>query len=148
MMFSRIVKYKADLSKWQASSRPIIFVAHSLGGLVVKQALVEAAQSNSKHDQSILQSCVGLLFFGVPNRGLNNSNLETLVKNQKNAPFVSSLREGSELLRILHQSMSRAYPKSLKSCLVASFYESKDTNTVEVSGSKVIDRLSTNRYEE
>ena len=124
----------------QVSSRPIIFVAHSLGGLVVKQALIEAAQGNSEHDQSIIQACIGLLLFGVPNRGLNNSNLETLVKNQKNAPFVSSLREGSELLRMLHQSMYREYPKSLKSCIVASFYETKDTNTVEVSPFKIITR--------
>ena len=50
--------------------RPIIFVAHSLGGLLVKRALVEARKM--KHDkelQDVSYSSSAIIFFGTPHRG-------------------------------------------------------------------------------
>jgi len=47
--------------------RPIIFIAHSLGGLVCKQALIRAKQN--EHFDDILVSTIGILFFGTPHRG-------------------------------------------------------------------------------
>ncbi|KUI73098.1 Protein SERAC1 [Cytospora mali] len=48
------------------AQRPIIFVAHSLGGIVIKEFLHVA--SNTGHDD--LSSCVcGILFLGTPHRG-------------------------------------------------------------------------------
>ncbi|KAF8536942.1 hypothetical protein BDD12DRAFT_746625 [Trichophaea hybrida] len=117
-----------------AKHRPIIFVGHSLGGLIIKQAgqaLVDAAEGNSPNDKAILDSCLGILLFGVPNRGLNNENMLSLVKGMKSAPFVHDLMEGSELLRRLDYSFERTYEDHLKSRPVVSFYEMKDTNTVQ-----------------
>lgn len=48
---------------------PIIFVAHSLGGLVVKKALVRARAN--KLYESIPASTHGLVFFGTPHHGGN-----------------------------------------------------------------------------
>jgi hypothetical protein len=75
-----------------------------------------------------------MLLFGVPNRGLNNENMLSLVKGMKSAPFVHDLMEGSELLRTLDYRFERTYEEHLKSRLVVSFYEMKDTNTIVVSG--------------
>ena len=50
--------------------RPIVFVAHSLGGLVVKQALIEARKQT--HDLDLLDiynSTHAVIFFGTPHRG-------------------------------------------------------------------------------
>ncbi len=47
--------------------RPLIFVAHSLGGLLVKQALVEAT-INLRY-RCLKASTHGLVFFGTPHRG-------------------------------------------------------------------------------
>mgnify|MGYP002620380909 CR=1 FL=1 len=44
------------------SSRPIFFIAHSIGGLVVKNALVRASQS--KRYLEIMEFCHGVAFFG------------------------------------------------------------------------------------
>ena len=47
--------------------RPIIFVAHSLGGIVCKKALILAKEDARYHD--ICSSTAGILFFGTPHGG-------------------------------------------------------------------------------
>ena len=47
--------------------RPLIFIAHSLGGIVCKEALIKAKEDSRFQD--ILESTVGVLFFGTPHRG-------------------------------------------------------------------------------
>ena len=54
--------------------RPIIFVGHSLGGLVIKQALITAREHEhtlSEDDEyaKILRNTVGIVFLGTPHRG-------------------------------------------------------------------------------
>lgn len=53
--------------------RPIIFIAHSLGGLLVKQALVEA-KLNPLYT-CIKASTHGLVFFGTPHSGGNRASV-------------------------------------------------------------------------
>ncbi|KAL8393686.1 hypothetical protein RB595_003429 [Gaeumannomyces hyphopodioides] len=52
-------------------SRPILFVAHSLGGIVVKEALRRSRRCATvkPHIHAICESTLGLLFFGTPHRG-------------------------------------------------------------------------------
>lgn len=45
-------------------SRPLFFIAHSVGGLVVKKALVMAGQ-NARYLRPILYNCHGVTFFGM-----------------------------------------------------------------------------------
>ncbi|VUC23220.1 unnamed protein product [Clonostachys rosea] len=50
--------------------RPIIFVAHSLGGIVVKGLLHRCGQTfNQSHIRPIFESTVGIMFFGTPHFG-------------------------------------------------------------------------------
>lgn len=50
-------------------SRPVVFVCHSMGGLVVK-ALLADSQSNASEDRRQLASMVrGIVFCGTPHRG-------------------------------------------------------------------------------
>lgn len=46
-------------------SRPLFFIAHSIGGLVVKKALLIASQEE-KYRHDILFNCHGVSFFGKP----------------------------------------------------------------------------------
>jgi len=85
-----------------------------------------------ENDTAILNSCTALLFFGVPNRGINIDNLRTLVKDQKNEHFVHDLREGSELLRHVYQRFLQGF--NLHDCEITSFYELRDTRAVVVRG--------------
>ncbi|KAJ9130499.1 hypothetical protein NKR23_g12170 [Pleurostoma richardsiae] len=48
--------------------RPIVFIGHSLGGLLIKEALVHVAKSDRGSEKlDLSRSCYGMLFFGVPN---------------------------------------------------------------------------------
>ncbi|KAA6415622.1 MAG: hypothetical protein FRX48_00338 [Lasallia pustulata] len=57
----------------EAEERPIVFVAHSLGGIVVKRALVEAKLDDSY--KSIREATYGIAFFGTPHQGGNFAKL-------------------------------------------------------------------------
>ena len=62
--------------------RPIVFVAHSLGGLVVKQALIEARKQT--HDLDLLDiynSTHAVIFFGTPHRGSDLASWGLLLSN-------------------------------------------------------------------
>ena len=58
----------------KATERPLIFVAHSLGGLVVKRALIYSSEIRGNHIQhlrSIFVSTYGILFLGTPHGGFD-----------------------------------------------------------------------------
>ncbi|KZF24708.1 hypothetical protein L228DRAFT_245695 [Xylona heveae TC161] len=55
-----------------ATQRPIVFICHSLGGLVVKSALTYSStiqKKNVEHLRSIYLSTYGILFLGTPHLG-------------------------------------------------------------------------------
>ncbi|KAF8515489.1 P-loop containing nucleoside triphosphate hydrolase protein [Hysterangium stoloniferum] len=54
------------------TTRPIIFIAHSLGGIILKFALIHADHckvSHLPHHKQIMLSTIGILFFGTPHQG-------------------------------------------------------------------------------
>lgn len=52
-----------------ATRRPIIFVTHSLGGLVCKKGLLISRNSGHKHHREIFENTRGIIFLGTPHRG-------------------------------------------------------------------------------
>ncbi|KAI0163841.1 hypothetical protein GGR57DRAFT_497931 [Xylariaceae sp. FL1272] len=112
------------------SRRPIILIGHSLGGLLIKEF----------YDLS--EICVGLLFFGVPNHGLRNEQLLSLVDGQPNKPLIRSLvvdkdTEPSEFL----DRLSRDFAKCCKDqYYIVSFYERKKSRVVEIQPDGTLDR--------
>ncbi|KAJ5894279.1 hypothetical protein N7495_005970 [Penicillium taxi] len=73
------------------SKRPIVFIGHSLGGLLIKELLIRARRRKSTANSDLSQACFGLLFFGVPNLGLRNEQLRTLVQGQPNKALIDNL---------------------------------------------------------
>lgn len=63
-------------ARHNARGRPIIFVAHDRGGLIVKQAIVEAKKQKKQrlpelHD--VYESFQGVVFLGTPHRGFEDA---------------------------------------------------------------------------
>ena len=59
----------AERASSDALSRPIIFVAHSLGGLVCKHALLLSRNKAETHLKSISIYTKGIMFLGTPHSG-------------------------------------------------------------------------------
>lgn len=82
--------------------RPLIFVTHSLGGLLVKQMLCSA--QNFKDKQEIIDSTKGIVFLATPHTGSNLANLidniGTLTQTNVN---VEELKEHAPQLRQLNE---------------------------------------------
>ncbi|KAI6784937.1 Protein SERAC1-like protein [Emericellopsis cladophorae] len=62
--------------------RPIVFLAHSLGGLVVKMLLAKA--SRDKRFEDILRDCYGVAFFGTPHQGSSYFSMPSLAPSIQN----------------------------------------------------------------
>ncbi|KAF2251903.1 hypothetical protein BU26DRAFT_602393 [Trematosphaeria pertusa] len=92
------------------SSRPIIFVAHSLGGLVVKQALLHSLHSVTQdraHLRPIVTATWGILFLGTPHQGSSQEQWASVILSfigrfqSVNDKLVKSLESGNPDLRRL-----------------------------------------------
>ena len=62
--------------------RPLIFVAHSLGGLLVKDAIIESRKhSPQTAARMIFQCCHAIMFFGTPHLGFGLADWGVLLSN-------------------------------------------------------------------
>ncbi|KAM7213561.1 hypothetical protein V8F06_011058 [Rhypophila decipiens] len=57
------------LSRARPRERPLILLAHSLGGIVVKEMLAKSASSSDSEIHDIVKSVASVIFLGTPNRG-------------------------------------------------------------------------------
>ncbi|RDW56997.1 hypothetical protein BP6252_13950 [Coleophoma cylindrospora] len=58
-----------DREENDASYRPVIFVVHSLGGLVCKEAIMSSRNNPEPHLRTIFDHTAGIIFMGTPHRG-------------------------------------------------------------------------------
>ncbi|CAI7673192.1 unnamed protein product [Penicillium discolor] len=111
----------------------VIFIGHSLGGLVIKQALLNAKE-DPKYT-SIRSATSGLVFFGTPHRGAKAVELGKIAARV--ARFVSKGHASNDLLDSLeHNSlftrqMTDRFRHQLEDYRVVSFIEGKE---VQIGG--------------
>ncbi|KAK1637464.1 hypothetical protein BDP81DRAFT_317718 [Colletotrichum phormii] len=109
--------------------RRIVFICHSLGGLVFKQAVIMAHEQD-RHYSCILDHIHGVVFLGTPHRGSSLATWDeigTLVVKastlgySSNSKLSSSLKVDSKFLRRITESFA-ARGEDFE---VRSFYETK-----------------------
>lgn len=103
--------------------KPLLLLGHSLGGLVIKETLIQIIQPGLHLGNT---NC-GLLFFGVPNNGFNTEYLVPMVNNQPNRPFLDSLGPNSDALADQKEKFSNLFQQlDLK---LFCFYETNNSPT-------------------
>jgi hypothetical protein len=64
-----LAKLTTNRELHHASARPLIFVAHSLGGLVCKEAILLSKDNPEPHLRGIFGCTKGVVFMGTPHKG-------------------------------------------------------------------------------
>jgi len=89
--------------------RHLVFVAHSLGGLVVQRGLILSRKSPLQHIRQVERNTVALLFLGTPHFGAGMASwgeyaakLWKLVR-QTNADIIKELRPDSTVLAAIQR---------------------------------------------
>ncbi|XP_059633209.1 uncharacterized protein LOC132275987 isoform X2 [Cornus florida] len=145
------IKYKSNLTQWSGASlplqevssmlleklvdagignRPVVFVTHSMGGLVVKQMLNQAKAENK---DNLVNNTIGLVFYSCPHFGSKLADMPWRMGLVfRPAPTIGELRSGSPRLVELNDFIRHLYKKGLLEVL--SFCETKVTPIVEGYG--------------
>ncbi|XP_071733264.1 uncharacterized protein [Rutidosis leptorrhynchoides] len=145
------LKYKTNLTQWSGSSlplqevssmllekltaagigdRPVVFVTHSMGGLVVKQMLHQASAQNKSN---LVRNTVGVVFYSCPHFGSKLADMPWRMGYVfRPAPSIGELRSGSTRLVELNDFLHDLHKKG--SLDVLSFCETKVTPIVEGYG--------------
>ena len=93
--------------------RKILFVGHSLGGLVIEHALSHSRNSVENHLRKIEQSTVGIAFLGVPHCGPDLGAWERFgmqmaqVVKRANQDLLGVLKPGSEMLHLVENDFHK-----------------------------------------
>ncbi|XP_043710813.1 uncharacterized protein LOC122659754 isoform X2 [Telopea speciosissima] len=145
------VKYKTNLTQWSGASlplqevsslllkrltaagigsRPVVFVTHSMGGLVVKQMLYQAREDNLN---KFINNTIGVVFYSCPHFGSKLADMPwRMGLVLRPAPTIGELRSGSPRLVEFNDFIRHLHNKGLLEVL--SFSETKVTPIVEGYG--------------
>ncbi|KAL8166032.1 hypothetical protein V2J09_007531 [Rumex salicifolius] len=145
------LKYKSSLTQWSGASlplqevssmllekliaagigsRPVVFVTHSMGGLVVKQMLHQAREQNLDH---LVNSTAGVVFYSCPHFGSRLADMPwRMGLVLRPAPTIGELRSGSPRLVELNEFIRQRHKRGFLNVL--SFCETKVTPIVEGYG--------------
>ncbi|KAH8725092.1 hypothetical protein GQ44DRAFT_772490 [Phaeosphaeriaceae sp. PMI808] len=117
----------ADRQLENAFDRPIIFICHGFGGLLLKRAL---AYSNSREDKgvehlrSIFTCTYGILFLGTPHNGISKETLLSQGRhNTGPSHFMLSLLKGSEMMNEINDQ----FAPLMKQFAIFNFWEELET---------------------
>ena len=129
-------------------TRPILFIAHSLGGIFVKEALRRAAgcQQHHEHLRHVLTATAGIVFFGTPHggadpRGLLQRVAQTVIQAAGvlvNEHVVNTLLPTSERLKELRDEFNPAAQR--QNWIIHSFQE--EVGIKFLNGEKVVEDAS------
>ena len=122
----------------RAFDRPIIFIAHSLGGLVVKRALIYSSEIRGHHTQhlrSVYVCTYGILFLGTPHLGTDvaewGSQLEWICSAMLPKKIIDSQPQLIQALKTNSETLiniNRQFSQLICRYRIFFFHEGKPTN--------------------
>lgn len=108
---------------------PVIFVGHSMGGLVAKSIIVQSLLSNEKSKRAIAESTRAIMFLGTPHKGSPVAKLKQHVAYIFSPTIeVKELRENCQNLLNLQQRFEDALKQLPKPIKIVSIAEGCPTN--------------------
>lgn len=148
-MANYVASYRRDNGRL---GNPIIWVAHSLGGLVLKAALLHAdrcREENLAHIRALFVSTYGIVFLGTPHEGSGLAKFGEMIQNiadlaiskrlfETQSVLLKTLRADSETLDNINFEFIHISQK-FETCLV---YEDASTKIGAITRRMVVDQKS------
>ncbi|KAH6624184.1 Alpha/Beta hydrolase protein [Chaetomium sp. MPI-SDFR-AT-0129] len=138
----KLVQLLRDIrEEYEDQNRPIVFIGHSLGGIIIKQALKHAKDRRHLFPD-IHTNTTGLIFFATPHRGADAARWAAIVMDiassvslRPSPGFLKALQTDSETLL----SVSEDFLPLAGSVHLVSFWEE---HAHSVLGKPVVDKSS------
>ncbi|XP_054162656.1 protein SERAC1-like [Oppia nitens] len=125
----RSAQFLNDLISSPIGDKPIIWITHSMGGLIVKQMLVDVSESNDPRMRSLLDQTKGIVFYSVPHKGTEMAvwtpYLQRIISPSTE---LLQLRKDSQFLLSLHTNFLKlirdkpieclSFGETVKSCVI------------------------------
>lgn len=126
------------LDAHEIGARPVVFITHSLGGLLTK-AILRASHDMPKDDDkhTLHRNTRGVVFFSTPHTGSSLTNLANSIPGGRPTEIVRELSQNDAYLRDLSQWFSDKAKELSYACLT--YFESYKT-----MGYMVVDAVSAN----
>ncbi|KFY95938.1 hypothetical protein V498_03016 [Pseudogymnoascus sp. VKM F-4517 (FW-2822)] len=115
--------------------RPLFFIAHSFGGVILGHCLVKAVQTDERDNATIAalhKATYGILFFGAPHKGLVIDDIQRMVAGKDQHPRMELLEQiklKSDLL--LYQLAD--FKNLIRDRKIVSFYEGQQTRRLQLN---------------
>ena len=111
---------------------PLIFVVHSLGGIIVKEAINQSDSTVGTRLKTVASATFGICFLGTPHRGSKTAslgkiawNLTVIATNRPNLKLLQGLERNSETLDRIGDNFSQILLKH--KIAIYSFREEQET---------------------
>ncbi len=124
LLFS--MKFTTGEGKCRLGTVPIIFVAHSMGGLIVKKAFILG--QHDEHYRELVRAVSGIVFLSTPHRGSNlagalNMILSACIFTFSPKEYISELTTNSPTLQEINEQFRNLAPN----VSIISFFETLKT---------------------
>ncbi|TVY38555.1 Protein SERAC1 [Lachnellula occidentalis] len=135
----QLLKDLTNVRTGKEKGRPLIFVCHSMGGIVLKKALTTARLGNYDDISSAVE---GIMFFATPHRGSDSASLSVLLKtigelattlSKRGGTFRGDLFQDMEKDAKVLAQISKDFRNQLKGIKIATFYEQRAIEIVPFS---------------
>lgn len=94
------------------NGRPVVFVGHSMGGLIVKSIVAQAMDSERPEERAVADNTKAIMFLGTPHRGTPIANLKQHMQMLLSPSVeVREMEENSKSLLKLHERFLRTVEK-------------------------------------
>jgi hypothetical protein len=131
---ARDLLYRLEAKRRQTPSRDLVFIAHSLGGILVKEVLRRSEVDPDQKITKIFRSTTGVFFFGTPHRGSRDwasfgEGIATVAGRilgvDVNTQVIHALLPSGPELEICRESFANQWVKRGDNLTVRTFQESK-----------------------
>ncbi|KAJ6016427.1 hypothetical protein N7540_011018 [Penicillium herquei] len=118
----------------ELQQRPLIFVAHSFGGIIMAHCLVKAIQTmEGDHPAiaSLYPATYGMILFAIPHKGLVIDDIQQMLASDGRHPRGNLLQQISSQSDLLTHQLAD-FKNLIRDRKVISFYETEQTRRLEL----------------